>query len=112
MERLLRRLPPRPPSKFVRYAFATGLVGGCFMMVIVLQDRAGLLGFYVLFPAVFAAAILFDRGSGLYAAALSTALLVFLLSYKHGYLPSEFIFPIVLFAILATGFALVSEGLR
>jgi len=112
MERFLRALPRRPPSAFVRYALTTGLVGACFLIVVALQDRAGLLAYYVLFPAVFAAAIVFDRGSGLYAALLSTVLLVILLWLDRGFVPRVFVFPIALFAILAAGLAIVSEGLR
>src|SRR5438046_2073859 len=98
MERMLRALPPRPRSAPVRYAVTTGLVGACFLIVVVLHARAGLLGFYVLFPAVFAAAIVLDRANGLYAAVLGTVLLVCLVWLERGFMPRGLTFPIALFA--------------
>src|SRR5205085_1673805 len=90
----------------------TGLVGACFLIVVALHARAGLLGFYVLFPAVFAAAIVLDRANGLYAAVLGTVLLVCLVWLERGFMPRVLTFPIALFAALAAGLAMVSAGLR
>jgi hypothetical protein len=54
VEHLLKQLPPIPRSALVRLANSTGLVAFCFVLVIGMQ-RDGLLAFYILLPAVFAA---------------------------------------------------------
>jgi hypothetical protein len=43
------------------------LVVLCFLVLLGLRGRSGLLVFYVMFPAIFAASVLFDRGSGILA---------------------------------------------
>jgi two-component sensor histidine kinase len=77
-----------------------------------LQRQSGVLGFYVMLPAVFASSILFDRGSGFLATGLSTVVLYFLARSPHFGVPREFLLPLVLFAVIGFGLALVSEGLR
>src|SRR5262245_19679585 len=64
MEPLLRMLPARPQPLAVRYGVTSVLVGLCFLTLMGLQGRSGLLAFYLLFPAIFAASVPFDRGSG------------------------------------------------
>src|SRR5215470_14827832 len=113
MDEVLQGLPLKPRSVIVRYATTTVLVGLCFLVVIGLKDRGGLLGFYILFPAIFASSVLFDRGAGIYATALSTALLFLLVRPPESLLlPSEFVLALVIFVLVALGFAIVSNGLR
>jgi two-component system, sensor histidine kinase PdtaS len=113
MEYILRYLPRRPRSVVVRLGITSGLVALSFILLLGLQQSAGLLGFYLLLPSVFVAAVLFDRGAGLYAAALST-LLVYLLLTPQGtlLLPLAYILPLAGFATIAVGFAIVSAALR
>jgi two-component sensor histidine kinase len=112
MEELLKHLPPRPRSAFVRLGLSTALVLFSFVLLIGLQ-REGLLAFYILLPAVFVAAVLFNRGSGIYSAVLSTGLLYLLLTPQGDLLlPRSFILPLAGFAATAVGFAIVSEALR
>jgi two-component sensor histidine kinase len=113
MEFLLRHLPRKPRSVVVRLAITTGLVALSFILLLGLQQSAGLLGCYVLLPCVFIASILFDRTSGLYAAALSTLLLYALLTPQGKILlPLRYVLPLAGFAAIAAAFAIVSEALR
>lgn len=112
MEHFLKHLPPIPRSALVRLAYSTGLVAFCFVLVIGMQ-REGLLAFYVLLPAVFAASVLFSRGSGIYAAVLSTVLLYVLITPQGELLlPRAYILPLAGFVVTAIGLAIVSEALR
>src|SRR5215510_634770 len=113
MEHVLRLLPTRPQPAVVRYATTTGLVGLCFLAVLGLQDRGGVLGFYVMVPAIFLASVLFDRSSGIYATALSAVLLYLLVKPAESLLPPQpYILPLLTFVLVALGLAIVSEGLR
>jgi two-component sensor histidine kinase len=110
---IVRWLPRRPQSALVRYAATAVLVGVCFLAMVGLQGRDGLLGFYLLFPAIFAASVLFDRGSGLFAVALSCLLIYLVLKPADSLLISrDFILPLLLFAVVGLGLAVVSEALR
>ena len=44
-----------------------------------MQESAGVYGFFIFIPAVFLTALLFDRGSGYLATALSAIAIVYLL---------------------------------
>jgi two-component sensor histidine kinase len=113
MDRILRHLPRKPRSALVRLAIATALVASCFAVLLGLQRVDGLLGFYVLLPSIFVAAIFLDRTAGIYAAALSTVLLYVLLTPQGtALLPLRFVLPLFLYCLVALGFALVSEALR
>src|SRR5262245_27482029 len=109
----LRWLPSRPQSFLVQYGATAVLVGIGFLALVGLEGRAGLLGFYLMFPAIFAASVLFDRGAGVFAVVLSCVLLYLFLKPADGILlPAEFVLPVVIFALVALGLAIVSEALR
>jgi two-component sensor histidine kinase len=113
MEPLLRILPKKPQHLIIRYASTTVLVGLCFLLVLAVRSTGAVPGFFLMFPAIFAAAILFDRASGIYAALLSTGLLYFeLRPSQTALLPSEFVGPLIAFFVIALGLAVISEGLR
>jgi two-component sensor histidine kinase len=113
MEQILQTLPARPQPVVVRYGVTAALVGFCFLVLLSLQRQGGLLGFYILFPAIFSSSVLFDRGSGIFGAVLSAAFLYFLLKPAGELLlPVGFALQLVLFVIVALGLAVVSEGLR
>jgi two-component sensor histidine kinase len=113
MEPLLRMLPARRQPLAVRYGVTFVLVGLCFLAVMGLQGRSGLLAFYLFFPAIFAASVLFDRGSGVFAILLG-AVLVYLLMKPadSSLLPADVTLSLVGFIVVALGVAIVSEGLR
>ena len=113
MERIQRLLPRKPRSPSLRLAITTAMVTFCFAVVLGLQRVDGLLGFYVLLPAIFAAAILFDRGSSIYATGLSTVFLYVLLTPAGSVLlPRQFVLALILFVLVALGLALASDALR
>jgi two-component sensor histidine kinase len=113
VEQVLQMLPTRPQPLAVRFGVTALLVGLCFLLLMGLQGRGGVLGFYLLFPAIFSASILFDRGSGVFATLLA-ALLIYLLMRPTGtfLLPGELAANLAIFLVAALGLALVSEGLR
>lgn len=112
MELLLRMLPRRRQPLLVRYGATAVLVGLCMLILIGLRGLGGLPGFYLLFPAIFAASILFDRSSGILATVLSGIALYFVLrpdgSLQH---PGLFL-QLLAFMIIGLALALISEGLR
>ena len=113
MEQMLRMLPARRQPLAVRYGVTSGLVGLCFLTVMGLQGRSGLLAFYLLFPAIFAASVLFDRGSGVLATLLGSVLVYLLMRPTGSFLlPAEVAVSLVGFIVVALGVAIVSEGLR
>jgi len=72
-----------------------------------------MLGFYVLLPAIFVAAILLDRSAGIFASVFSTLLLYVLLTPQGTVLlPRQYVLPLVLYFVVALGFALASAALR
>lgn len=113
MEQLLQLLPARPQPALVRYTSTAVLVGICFLALLGLQNRAGVLGFYLLFPAIFVSSILFDRGSGILATALSALLLYLRTKPAESVLPpGDIILSLIVFVIVALGLAIISGGLR
>jgi two-component sensor histidine kinase len=113
MDGILRHLPRKPRSPLLRLSIATGLVLFCFAVLLGLQRAEGLLGFYVLLPAIFVAAILLDRSAGIFASVLSTLLLYVLVTPQGTVLlPRQFVLPLVLYFLVALGIALASEALR
>jgi two-component system, sensor histidine kinase PdtaS len=108
------RLPSRKPQSLsVRLALTTAMVAVCFAVLLGLQRADGLLGFYVLLPAIFAAAILFDRSAGIYATGLSTIFLYVLLTpYGSALLPRQYVLPLSLYVLVALGFTIASDALR
>jgi two-component sensor histidine kinase len=113
MEHIQRLLSRKPRSVILRLVITTGMVTFCFAVLLGLQRAEGLLGFYVLLPAIFAAAILFDRGAAIYATALSTALLYVVLTPAGSVLlPRQFVLALILFVLVAGGFAIASDALR
>jgi two-component sensor histidine kinase len=112
LEQMLR-MPPPPRSAATRLALTALLVGMCFLMTLGLHMQAGVLGFYLTFPAIFAASVLFGRDAGMFGIALSTALLYLVVRPAHGVLPSgELVLALLVYVAVALGLALVSDGLR
>src|ERR1044071_4892554 len=113
MEHIQRLLLRKPRSRIVRLILTTTMVTFCFAVLLGLQRADGLLGFYVLLPAIFAAAVLFDRSAGIYATVLSTGMLYVLLTpYGSALLPRQFLLPLILYVLVAIGFTIVSDALR
>src|SRR5262245_33497621 len=81
MEQLLRLLPgPQPIS--VRYGATAAMVLMAFALRAGVEDSAGAYGFILFIPTIVAAGLLFDRGTGLFALSLSTALVAASLPWR------------------------------
>lgn len=113
MENLLRILPASPPSTLARYVLTTLIVLVFFLIRLGLPLGAGY-PFLVFFPAVFLSSILFDRGSGFLATALTTILAIyfFIEPRYHVLPPIEQVPPLVLYVLISCGIAVLSEALR
>jgi len=113
MEQMLEMLPSKPQPLLVRYGVTTALVGLSFLLLMGLQGRGGVLGFYLLFPAIFIASVVFDRGSGVFATLLTALLIYLLMKPADMYLLSgELAANLAIFVVAALGVSFVSEGLR
>ena len=113
MENLLKWLPPKPQPILLRYGATTLLVAACFVGLRFVQQTTEVNCYFLMYPAVFLAAVLFDRGTGIYAAILSTLLLVATVYYgTPGAVPSHYWLPLGLFLIVGLVLAVVSEALR
>jgi two-component system, sensor histidine kinase PdtaS len=80
MERLLYFLPEKPQPLWVRYATTTVVMAFCMAVQIGLESKSGFAGLFFLLPGIFAAGLMFDRGTSLYATALGTAFAYFSIS--------------------------------
>ncbi len=80
----LLRLLPGPQPLIVRYGLTIVLVLLMFSLKLGLRSGTGLYGFILYVPAVVAAALLFDRGSGYFAVAFSSALVASTLPWSCG----------------------------
>ena len=113
MENLLDWLPGKPQPVLLRYGIATVLVGFCFAFMRIVEIETGVSCFFIMYPAVFLAAVLFDRGSGLWAAIFSTALLAASTHERAaGLLPQHYWLPLSLFLIIGLLLAILAEILR
>ena len=112
MDSFLRILPRRQPLA-IRYGVSAALVLAFHALLNAMGGDGRSLGFYLLFPAIFLAAVLFDHGSGVVATLLATALLYVRLNHDGGAIPPRVAtFHLLAFALIGSGLAFVSEGLR
>ena len=109
MEPLLRLLPG-PLSVGIRYGATVAMVLLTFALRAGIEQGAGTYGFILFIPAIVAAALLFDRGSGFLALALSAGLVGATLSWRG----SEHVHIAALagYLIVGGGLVFVSEGLH
>lgn len=113
MENLLKWLPAKPQPILLRYGATTLLVAACFLVLRFVEQTTEVSCFFLMYPAVFLAAVLFDRGTGVYAALLSAGLLLASVYYgTPGAVPSHYWLPLALFLIVGLILAVVSEALR
>lgn len=113
MENLLKWLPDRPQPIWLRYGVTILFVLASFGLMRLVEKQTGVSCFFVMYPAVFLAAVMFDRGSGLLAAGFSTALLVVSTQERSaGLLPQHYWLPLTMFLLIGVALAAVSEALR
>lgn len=112
MEKLLEWLPAKPQPIAIRYGATIIIVAVWFSLVKYIETMTGAWGLFLMLPAVFMAAVLFDRGSGFLATGVSAALLISALNADGGATPQQYWFLLALFVAVGIGVATVSEALR
>lgn len=97
----------------VRLLVTTSIVAVFYLLVAVLQGRGSPEYFFLLLPAIFLAATLFERGYGIYAACLSTLFLYASVVLGKGLLvPPRFVPALTIFLVMALGIAVLGERLK
>lgn len=109
MEVLLRYLPG-PQSAAVRYGAAALFVLTAFAFRIVLSEYSGAYGFLFFILPIVAAGLMFDRGTGFFAVALSALLVAALLSWDSR--PIAHVIALLLFVIVGCCLVFIAEGLH
>jgi two-component system, sensor histidine kinase PdtaS len=109
MERLLELLPPKPQPLAVRYCASALLVVCSLSVFAAMEAQSGFICLYILLPAIFAAGVMFDRGSAFVATGLAVAGVLWLLRLQ---LSSALALPLLLFTFVSLAFAAIAELLR
>jgi two-component sensor histidine kinase len=109
METLFRLLPG-PQPLFVRFGVTAIVVIAAFALRLSVGDATGQYGFIHFVLPVVAASLLFDRVSGFFAVALSTALVASILDWDKGV--AAHIGAGIIFVIVGSCLVFVAEGLR
>jgi two-component system, sensor histidine kinase PdtaS len=94
---------------FVRYCIAASIMLVCAVLQIALQSQTGYPGYFLLLPGIFLSGVIFDRGTGIFAAIIGVGVGVYA-SYVTA-IGSDFVSVNGLFAITAAGTAVVAEFL-
>ncbi|WFU34484.1 sensor histidine kinase [Bradyrhizobium brasilense] len=102
-------LEHRLPSP-VRYCISACIMVVCSVLQTALQTQTGAPGYFLLLPGVFLSGLIFDRGSGMFAAVIAVGVGAYL-SYAGGF-GIDFLATNALFAITAAGTAIVAEFQR
>jgi two-component sensor histidine kinase len=104
------RLLPAPQPIWVRYGFTILMVALTFSIRLGLEDRIDVYGFILFVPAILASALLFDRGTGLFALGLSTLAVALRLRWDGA--ADVHLAALAFFLIVGVGLVLVGEGLH
>src|SRR3954454_19525281 len=110
MERLLYFLPKVPQPAWVRFGATTAIMAFCTAVQLGLQNGSGFVGLFLLLPGIFAAGLMFDRGTSLYATALGTAFAYLSIS-STAPIPG-YVAACLLFAATGALVGVVAEALR
>jgi two-component sensor histidine kinase len=106
----LLRLLPGPQSLVVRYGVTAAMVGLTFGVRLAMQDRGGPYNFILFVPAILAASLMFDRGSGFLAVVLSGALMTLIMPWGHD--ADVHVAALTIFVLIAIPLVFVGEGLH
>ena len=109
---LLAVLPRTPSSRLVRYSITVGIVLLAALLRMALDETLKHYPLLLFVPAVFLAALLFDRGSGLLATVLSAIIAAWI------FIPPEWSlsvgadqwFAVVLFVVIGCGITMITES--
>jgi two-component sensor histidine kinase len=111
IENLLLRIPTRQYGRVARYAI-TALIVLVFFAIRLGLPLSGA-PFLLFIPPVFLASLLFDRGSGFLATALSTPLAVyFFIGPDAGFVAANALMPTLLYIAICVTIAAMTEALR
>lgn len=102
-------LEHRLPSP-LRYGISASIMVACTVLQMALQMQTGAPGYFLLLPGVFLSGLIFDRGSGIFAAIIAVGVGADI-SYAGGIGP-DFLATNSLFAVTAAGTAIVAEFQR
>jgi len=94
----------------VRYGISACIMLVCAVLQVALQMQTGAPGYFLLLPGVFLCGLIFDRGSGIFAAVIAVAFGAYA-SYAGGF-GLDFLTTNSLLAITAAGTATVAEFQR
>jgi two-component sensor histidine kinase len=109
VEGLLQYLPgPQPVA--IRYGATAALVFIAYGFRLALGDYSGAYGFLFFILPVVASALMFDRGTGFFAVALSGLLVATLVNWSAK--PGAHIIALLLFAVVGACLVFISEGLH
>jgi two-component sensor histidine kinase len=109
VEALVRYLPGHQPI-LIRYGVTALLVLLAFAARVGLGNYSGAYGFLFFILPVVVSALLFDRGTGFFAIALSALLVASLLDWSVK--PGAHIIALVLFGVVGACLVLIAEGLH
>lgn len=109
VENLLAILPDKPQPMLVRYGVTLGIILLSAVIQLGIYEYTGSASFFLLLPGIFAAGILFDRGSGFLATLAGAGLAAYLTHLGED--PRQLV-PLTLFVLTGFATAIVSEGLR
>jgi two-component sensor histidine kinase len=111
---LLALLPRRRYPVLLRYGTTAVIVGFAFLLRLILDEPLHGYPFLLFIPAVFLSALLFDRGSGFFATALSTALAASFFMEPGGTLGDRAgqLVPLAVFVVVCMSITVLTEALR
>jgi two-component sensor histidine kinase len=106
----LLSLLPKPQSLAVRYGVTAAMVVLTFVVRLAMHERGGPYGFILFVPAILGAALMFDRGSGFLALALSAALMASIMPWGSN--ANVHVAALVIFGVIGASLVLIGEGLH
>jgi two-component sensor histidine kinase len=86
------------------------MVVATFLLRLFLHDRGGPYGFILFVPAILAASLMFDRGTGFFALALSSALMGAIMPWDYN--TQVHIAALMIFVLISAPLVFVGEGLH
>src|SRR4051794_33409652 len=111
---LIRILPFKRFPILMRYGLSTLIVGFAFLLRLALNEQLENYPLLLFIPAVFLSALIFDRGSGYWATALSTVLASYFLIDPEASLglSEDDVLPLAIYVAVCIGITTLTETLR
>jgi two-component sensor histidine kinase len=110
VESLLKFLPSKPQPLLLRYGVTAILVLVFFIFRAGFGPAVGRYAFILYIPPILLASILFDRGSGFLATALSVLAVGLMTDWQSD--PVRHVAPLTLFVVVSSFVVIVGEGMR